>query len=39
MIASQKLKWRSDFDKGVLSINFEKRGWQKAVKEGKLIYL
>ena len=30
MVASAKLKWRTDFDKPVLIHNFEKRGWQKA---------
>ena len=36
MVSNQKLKWKSDFDKGVLIQNFEKRGWQKATGEGKL---
>lgn len=38
MVSNQKLKWKSDFDKGVLIQNFEKRGWQKATGEGKLIH-
>ena len=33
MVSNQKLKWKSDFDKGVLIQNFEKRGWQKATGE------
>ena len=37
MVSNQKLKWKSDFDKGVLIQNFEKRGWQKATGEGKLL--
>lgn len=28
MISSNKLKWKSDFDKYVVLANFEKRGWQ-----------
>ena len=32
----QRLKWKSDFDKGVLTQNFEKRGWVKASNDGKL---
>ncbi len=39
MVSNQKLKWKSDFDKGVLIQNFEKRGWQKATGEGKLPIL
>jgi len=30
MVSLQRLKWKSDFDKGVLTQNFEKRGWIKA---------
>ena len=34
MVSNQKLKWKSDFDKGVLIQNFERRGWQRTT-EGK----
>lgn len=36
MVSTQKLKWKSDFDKGVLIQNFERRGWQRTT-EGKEI--
>ena len=39
MVSNQKLKWKSDFDKGVLIQNFEKRGWQKAGGEGTWSHL
>ena len=29
-MVSQKLKWKSDFDKPVLWQNFERRGWTKG---------
>jgi len=35
MVSLQRLKWKSDFDKGVLTQNFEKRGWIKASNDGK----
>lgn len=31
---SSRVKWISDFDKNVLSSNFEKRGWVKGSSEG-----
>ena len=38
MVSNQKLKWKSDFDKGVLIQNFERRGWQRTT-EGKGRFL
>ena len=35
MVSVQRLKWKSDFDKSVLTLNFEKRGWLKASGDGK----
>ena len=39
MVSMQRLKWKSDFDKSVLTLNFEKRGWIKATGDGKQIGL
>lgn len=25
-----KLKWKTDLEKGVVTLNFERRGWQRA---------
>lgn len=30
MVASTKLKWKTDLDKQVIIQNYEKRGWQKS---------
>ena len=38
MLTSQKLKWKSDFDKPVLIQNFERRGWVRGNGDGKSTF-